>query len=306
MLDGLTLDQLRMLVTVVETGSFSAAGRRLGRVQSSVSQSIQSLERQLRLPIFDRSSKTPQLTDAGRTILSKAVDVLAHADDLQARASAMASGVEPELTIATDSVFPSAPLAASLRELDRLFPGLPVTLYTEVIGAAERRLREGAAQIGLYAFPLMPSSGFEGHALIEIPLIPVASPEHALAKLGRPLDRRDLEAHVQLILTDGLPGGGIGSNGVISSKVWRFVDLSRRLDFLLEGLGWGSMPTHMVACHIATGRLVELPLVERELTITRIPIHAVHARGKPPGKAGRWLLADLTTRLRGEASLEAS
>jgi DNA-binding transcriptional LysR family regulator len=45
MLDPLTLDQLRILIAVAETGSFSAAARRLGRVQSAVSQSIQWLER---------------------------------------------------------------------------------------------------------------------------------------------------------------------------------------------------------------------------------------------------------------------
>lgn len=297
MLDGLTLDHLRMLIAVSETGSFSAAGRRLGRVQSSISQSIQVLEQQLRLTIFDRSAKTPQLTEAGRAILARARDVIANVNDLQARASAMASGVEPELTIATDSIFPSAPLAASLRALNQLHPGLPVALYTEVIGAAERRLREGAAQIGLYAFSLRPSPDFEGIPLTEIAMIPVAAASHPLAELGCTLERRDLEAHVQLILTDGLPGAGTGNNGVVSSKIWRFADLSRRLDFLLEGFGWGSMPLHMVEADIAAGRLVALPLADTGLTLTRIPIYAVHPRSQPPRTAGRWLIDDLAARL---------
>src|ERR1700757_4640146 len=105
MIDPLTLDQMRVLAAVAETGSFSAAGRRLGRVQSAVSQSIQTLEQHLRLALFDRDAKTPQLTDAGRAILDMAREVLARAEDLQARAAAMEAGVEPELTIAIDSVF---------------------------------------------------------------------------------------------------------------------------------------------------------------------------------------------------------
>jgi DNA-binding transcriptional LysR family regulator len=297
MLDGLTLDHMRILIAVAETGSFSAAGRRLGRVQSSVSQSVQALERQLQLSIFDRSAKTPQLTDVGRSILARAADVIARTEELQAMAGAMASGVEPELTIATDSIFPSGPLAASLRALAQLFEYLPVTLYTEQIGAAERRIREGTAQIGLYALPLHPASGLEGRPLIEIPVIPVVSAEHPLSKLGRPVDRTDLEAHVQLIITDGLAGPSTGGNGVISPKIWRFADLARRLDFLLEGLGWGSMPVHMVGHLIAAGRLVEIPLVDRQLTLVQIPIYAVHLRGKPPGKAGRWLIDNLAARL---------
>ena len=297
MIDSLTLDQLRMFVAAAETGSFSAAGRRLGRAQSSISQSVQLLEYQLRVTIFDRSGRMPQLTDAGRALLSNAVDILAHADALRARASSMAAGVEPELAIAADSVFPSQPLAASLRAMQELFPSLSVKLYTEVIGTAEKRLRDGDAQVGLYAFSMFPSPELEGRPLIDIPLVPVASPHHPLAGIGRPLDRRDLEAHVQLILTDGRPGSPGVTHGVVSPKVWRFADLARRLDFLLEGLGWGSMPVHMVAGHIATGQLVELPLADPHTTLQRIPIHAVHLRGKPPGHAGRWLIKDLETRL---------
>lgn len=297
MLDGMTFDQLRMLVAVSETGSFSAAGRRVSRVQSSVSQAIQALERQLRVQIFDRSTKVPQLTDAGRSILMKAQEVLAYADDLQAHAAAISSGVEPELTIAIDSVFPSGPLAASLRALDGHFPGLPVTLYTEMIGSAERRLREGVAQIGLYGYLLGSTCGLEGVPIIDVPMIPVAAASHPLAGLERPLERRDLESHVQLILTDGITGSESDSHGVVSSKIWRFADLARRLDFLLEGFGWGSMPVHLVEDHVAAGRLVELHLADRLLALTSIPIHAVHPRGKPPGPAGRWLIEDLARRL---------
>ena len=63
MLDRLTLDQLRALIAVAETGSFSAAARRLGRVQSAVSQSIQSLEETLGIELFDREAKTPKLNE---------------------------------------------------------------------------------------------------------------------------------------------------------------------------------------------------------------------------------------------------
>ena len=70
MLDNLTLDQMRVLIAVAEAGSFSAAARRLGRVQSAVSQAMQTLEENLRLTLFDRSAKTPTLTEAGRIVRS--------------------------------------------------------------------------------------------------------------------------------------------------------------------------------------------------------------------------------------------
>ena len=72
MIDPLTLDQMRVLVAVADEGSFSAASRALGRVQSAISQSIQTLETTLGVSLFDRSYKTPRLTDAGRAIVDDA------------------------------------------------------------------------------------------------------------------------------------------------------------------------------------------------------------------------------------------
>jgi DNA-binding transcriptional LysR family regulator len=106
-LDRLTLDQLRTLIAVAEGGSFSAAARRLGRVQSAVSQSVQSLETALGITLFDRAGKTPVLSDAGRVVLNDARHLVRGAETLRARAESIAVEVEPELTLAVDGTFPN-------------------------------------------------------------------------------------------------------------------------------------------------------------------------------------------------------
>src|SRR5882762_3910917 len=131
MLDNLTLDQMRVLIAVAEAGSFSAAARRLGRVQSAVSQAVQTLEENLRLALFDRSGKTPVLTDAGRMVLNDARQVVLRAEALRTHAETMAGGTEPELAFAVDPLFPTDMLMESLRALQAAFPRLPVTLLTE-------------------------------------------------------------------------------------------------------------------------------------------------------------------------------
>ena len=88
MLNRVTIDQLHMLAAVAECGSFSAAARKLNRVQSAVSQSIQSLEDALEVKLFDRSHKLPRLTDAGEAILIDARRVIGGVDALRARATA--------------------------------------------------------------------------------------------------------------------------------------------------------------------------------------------------------------------------
>ncbi len=69
MLDGLTLDQFAVFVTVVEEGSFSAAARKLNRAQSAITYTVQALEAQTGTDLFDRSAYRPTLTPAGRALV---------------------------------------------------------------------------------------------------------------------------------------------------------------------------------------------------------------------------------------------
>ena len=72
MLDAITLDQLRTFIAAVDEGSFSAAGRKLRRAQSVVSQTLANLEAQLGVKLFDRSARYPRLTEEGRSLLADA------------------------------------------------------------------------------------------------------------------------------------------------------------------------------------------------------------------------------------------
>lgn len=293
MIGALTLDQLRILTAVAETGSFSAAGRRLGRVQSAISQSVQGLEGTLGVILFDRATKSPTLTPAGRTLVAQARQVLIQADALQAQAKAMASGLEPSLTLAIDSLFPAPPLVSALRALQEEFPDLSLTLHTEPISAPLRRLRNGSADLALCI--LLPSMALDlvCEPLTFIDMATVVSPLHPLASLAGPLTRADLEMHVQLILTDPQAEPDAPSFGVVSPKVWRFVDVARRLDFLKAGFGWGNMPVHLVAPMLQAGELVRLRLEEAVLATAALPIYAAYRRSHPLGPAGRWLKARL-------------
>src|SRR3982075_891382 len=98
-LDGMSLDQLRTFIAAAEEGSFSAAGRKLKRAQSVVSQTLANLEKQLGVKLFDRSARYPRLTDEGRSLLVDARSVADHVDGFKARARAMREGLEPELAV---------------------------------------------------------------------------------------------------------------------------------------------------------------------------------------------------------------
>src|ERR1700755_1471955 len=100
MLDGITLDQLRTFLAAVDEGSFSAAGRKLHRAQSVVSQTLANLEAQLGVKLFDRAARYPLLTDEGKGLVPDAREVADSIDAFKARARAMRQGLEPELAVA--------------------------------------------------------------------------------------------------------------------------------------------------------------------------------------------------------------
>jgi molybdate transport repressor ModE-like protein len=303
MIDPLTLDQMRILVAVAETGSFSAAARRLGRVQSAVSQAINTLEHVLAVPLFDRAGKTPRLTSAGTALLKDARRLIDGARTMKSRAASILGDVEPELTFAVDAAFPNDLLMASLKALRVEFPEMPVSVFTEGLGGAEQRLRDGLVGFAIYPIAATGARDLAADFLTDIALIPVAAADHPLAREPAPIARETLEPHVQLVLTDRTPLTQHTIGGIVSHNVWRFADLATRLDFLLAGFGWCNMPAHMVADHIAAGRLKRLETAERDALVFHV--HVVHERGREIGRAGRWLIADLRERMDGPACMSA-
>jgi DNA-binding transcriptional LysR family regulator len=288
----LTLDQLRVLVAIDDSGSFSAAGRQLRRVQSAISHTVQALEEAQGVQLFDRSTRTPRMTPAGQALVEQARQVLRQAAVFERTAKSMAAGLEPALALAIDNFVPTEPVIRGLAGLRERYPDLAVTLFTEGMGAAERRVRDGSANLGLCA--LMPTlvQDIQAAALTQVTLVPVVAPGHPLASESRTLTRDVLAEHIQLILTDPLQRPG-PSFSVVSPRVWRFVDIARRLEFLLAGFGWGTMPQHLVQPHLDAGRLVALDVQDPGVLPVAIGLFAIHDRQRPLGLAARWLMEEL-------------
>lgn len=291
-LGSLSLDHLRVLVTIADLGSFSAAGRRLGRAQSAISQAVAALEELQGVQLFDRSGHRPLLTETGRVLVEQARLVLASAARFEAVAANTREGLEPELAIAIDPLAPTAPLIESLRALSGRFPDLPVTFSTEGLGGALRRLRAGSAVLAIcLLLPNVPEDVI-AYPLLRIGMEPYVAPGHPLAQLKRPASRSDLEPHVQLVLSDPVDPDG-ANYGLASARLWRFVDLGRRLDFLLAGFGWCRMPDHLVADAIANGQLARFQIEDDPTPSEGLTIYAAHRRDRMLGPAGRWLLDEL-------------
>lgn len=293
MLDGVSLDQLRTFIAAADEGSFSAAGRKLRRAQSVVSQTLANLEGQLRVALFDRSARYPVLTEEGKALLGEAKAVIHGMDSFKARARTLSEGLEPELAVAVDVMFPMSALTAAVGAFKEQFPTTPLRMYVEALGAVVQPVLEGTCQIGIVgSLPVVPE-GTRAEALAQVPMVTVVSPSHPLASMPSPLSASELERHVQLVLTDRTTLSAGRSYGVLAAQIWRLADLGAKHAFLKAGFGWGHMPREMVQRDLDSGELVQLSLEVHQPSTPSIAMYAVYRGDAPPGPAGRWFIARL-------------
>ena len=285
-----SIDQLLVLLAVEAEGSFTAAARRLGRATSAVSYAIDTLEQQLGLPLFDRgTTRKPKLTREGEAVVSEAKAVAFSVETLRARVRGFLDDLEPEVSLVVDSLLPLDRLTRLLRDFNDRFPTVPIRLLVETLGGVERAVRDDHARIGVGSQLHMAMTGFHRTDIEAVRLIPVAAPNHPLARTSGSAPR-EASDFIQLILSER-PAADGRDFGVVSLNSWRIGDLAAKHALLLAGLGWGSMPEPAVCADIEAGRLVKLSLPNwrgGEHTMS-----AVHKIDTPPGPAGRWLIEHL-------------
>ena len=287
-MDGLTLDQVDVLLTVVEHGSFSGAARALNRAQSAVTHTMQRLEAQLGVELFDRTGYRPILTEAGLALLPRARRLLEEASGLRAQARGMAGGLEPEMTLVVEALFPMQRLVEALHNFSGRYPSVATRIYVETLGAAANLLADGSCMLGLLPDFFSDLDAFARRPLLLVELVPVVAPNHPLAAIEGVIPPEILREHVQLVLTDRSGLTGSRDHGVLGSRTWRLGDLGAKHAMLRAGLGWGNMPLHLVEDDLAHGTL-QLIHPEADMTLKRLQMSIVWRAAHPPGVATQWL-----------------
>jgi DNA-binding transcriptional LysR family regulator len=283
-----SVDQLLVLLMVVEEGSFTSAARRLRRATSAVSYAIDTLEAQLGLPLFDRgTTRKPKLTHGGEAFLKPRPSPTA--SKRCARVRGLLEGLESEVSLVVDSMYPSDQLVAALDDFHVKFPTVPLRLSVQPLEGVERVVRNGDGWIGVGGLAHIDNTGLHVIQIEGVRIIPVAAPNHPLALAGgaSPSDDRK---HVQLVLSDQ-PSSKGRDYGVFSLTNWRLGDLTLKQKLLVAGVGWGGMPEPMVRADIESGRLVRLDLPDWRGG--EYAMQVVHQTERPPGPAGRWLIERL-------------
>lgn len=260
MLDALTLDQIRTFVTIADSGSFRSAAQKLSRVQSGVSATIANLEAALGVELFDRSGYRPALTPQGQILLGNARDIILRVDVLRAQARGFAHGVETELAISVDTLFPMQTVAHAISQMRHDYPAVAVHVWSEAMGGPLDALRKRRCALAVMVGEDFRDPRVKFDPLISISQVAVVASNHPLAfrDAGHPLELMDVADHLQIVLTDLSDLSAGRDFGVVSSRICRVNSQDTKHQFILGGAGWGRLPHWLVERDLEQGTLVRL------------------------------------------------
>src|SRR5690242_8887604 len=147
--DVLTPDALAMLQKIASTGSFAAAARTLNEVPSALTYRVRQLEDALDVLLFDRSSRQARLTAAGSELLREGERLLKDIDAIANRVKRVATGWEPQLAIAVDSIINVATVMELCTEFLALNPPTRLKLRDKTLSGTLEALTSGQADLAL-------------------------------------------------------------------------------------------------------------------------------------------------------------
>jgi DNA-binding transcriptional LysR family regulator len=292
MLEGVSLDQLRTFIAAADEGSFSAAGRRLARAQSVISQTLANLEGQIGVKLFDRSARFPVLTDHGRALLADARMVAGNVDLFKAQAKSLAGGLEPELSVAVDVMFPDATFARAVVAFQKEFPATLLRFDVESSAVVDPVLNRRSVVGVVGSWSLSPPQ-LTHERLLTVKLPIVVSSQHPLATRRGPIPMAVLDAYVHLTHIDPADVSRTLVPRPRYARTWRLSHLGAKLAFLRAGLGFGGLPLHLVEADLASGALVQIATEDAPTGGHTIAMSAIYRTDSPPGRAGRWFIERL-------------
>lgn len=255
----LSLEALEALDAIDRQGSFAAAARLLNRVPSALTYTVQKLEQDLDVLLFDRRSHRAVLTEAGRELLREGRHLLAAAGDLECRVRQVAKGWEAELVIAINDLLPLQPLMELLAMFYAEHSETRLRILRESLSGTWDALVNGRADlvVGATGDP-PPGGGYRSEALGELGFVFAVAPMHPLAAVAEPIPRADRARHRAVVSADSsrqLPARTVGL--LSGQETLTLPDMQAKLAAQIAGLGVGFLPEHLARPAITAGRLVE-------------------------------------------------
>lgn len=272
------LNAMRAFVRVVQTGSFSAAGRDMNTTQTTISKKIAALEKKLGVKLLIRSSRNHALTPSGSQYFEQCVAILDELDEVEARVRSEVASPRGVIRIAAPVAFGRLVIASHIAEFFSLYPEIKVDL---VLSDKHVDMITDGIDLAIRAKTLEDSSLVARH-LFNNPMMLLASPTY-LARYGIPKQPEELKQHNCLIFSN-----------MKSVNVWRFIKDGKEeavtvsgnfqsdngdvlLETALAGIGIVRLPNWMVNTHIKSGALKE---IMSDYSGQTLPFNAIYPQNR--------------------------
>ena len=280
------LHELEVLVAVADAGSFARAGARLRLSPPAVTRAVSALERRIGARVFNRTTRSLTITDAGQRFLERARRILADLEAAQQEAAGESATPRGRLAVTASVTFGRAVLAPVMCAFLERHPQVNASmlLLDRVVNLVEEGI-DVAVRIGH-----LPDSTLVATRIGAVRRLLVASPDY-LARHGVPGTPKELRAHSVIAFTGLMPGrelrfhGGAGQVSVGLSPRLEINDALAALAAAEAGNGMTTALSYMVSDRIRAGSLVTV--LDRHAPPAQ-PIHLVYPRTRivaPPLRA---------------------
>jgi len=260
--------QLKAFIAVAESESFSLAAEYLHLTQPAVSKRVASLEESLGSKLLDRMGRNLRLTEAGKTLLPRARQILADIQDAQRSIDNLSGTVQGDLRIATSHHIGLHRLPAILRNFLNKHPNVNLQLEFLDSDTAYEAIEKGQVELAIITLAHGESQTIATTTLWYDSLEFVVAPDHPLARLERP-DLATLcqypailpEATTETtrLVTDLMRAQGLSFEQALPTNYLETIKM-----MVSVGLGWSALPQSMIDKQLATLSFQQIKL-ERSL-----------------------------------------
>lgn len=303
--DALTPETIELIGLVDRCGSMAAAARELGVVPSALTYRIRQVEDALDVLLFDRSSRQARLTEAGKELLREGKRLMIELDAVANRVKRVATGWEPQLTLAIDSIISRTTVMELCEAFFATQTPTRLRIREEALSGTLEALTSGQADLAI-GIPLEPTlnKSVQSLPLGNLSFIYAVAPHHPLANAPEPISDAALMPHRAVAVADSVQrGSGITSGLLGGQDVFTVPGMQEKLDAQLRGLGGGFLPEYLARPHIASGRLVEKQM-QRPPRIIAMRYAWRCTGAQTEGRALQWWLQQLAQPATRQALLE--
>ncbi|MFD9002550.1 LysR family transcriptional regulator [Streptomyces sp. NPDC059582] len=243
------LRHLQHFVAVAEDQHFTRAAERLLVSQSGLSASIRALERELRAPLFVRTTRRVTLTEAGRALLAEAERILAQVRSAHEAVAAVQGVLRGTLAVGTEQCIAGVNVASLLAAFRRRHPDVEIQLRQTGSGALAEEVAAGRLDLAFAYRTEADSDQLRSVSLAGEPMTLLCHPDHRLATAGAAVTPQEVGGEV---FVDFHPDWGarratdaaLAAAGVRRSVALEVNDVHSLLDLVDENLGVAVVPRH--------------------------------------------------------------